>query len=169
MTPLRYLAHYPETLQQQVQQLIAEQRLGEWLRHNYPQQHHIGSDNALRDYIMTLKQQYMKKSGPLSKVQFDGKLHIVHNALGTHTTVSRVQGGKLKSKNEIRIGSMFKRAPEPLLRMISVHELAHLKEKQHDKNFYALCQHMLPNYHQLELATRMWLTEVELNGHPYQK
>ena len=84
-----------------------------------------------------------------------------------HTYVSRVQGNKLKSKNEIRIGSMFKKAPEALLNMIVVHELAHLKEKNHDKAFYQLCQHMLPNYHQLELMTRIYLTEFESNGNIY--
>jgi predicted metal-dependent hydrolase len=36
-----------------------------------------------------------------------------------------------------------------LLRMIVVHELAHLKEKDHDKAFYQLCCHMEPDYHQL--------------------
>ncbi|WP_298441523.1 YgjP-like metallopeptidase domain-containing protein [uncultured Ferrimonas sp.] len=167
MTPLKYLSHYPDSLQQQVQQLLRERRLGEWLRRNYSKPHQITSDGALREYIMAMKQQYMKKSGPLAKIQYDGKLHIVHNALGTHTTVRRVQGSKLKSKNEIRIGSLFKQAPEPMLRMIAVHELAHLKEKQHDKNFYALCEHMLPQYHQLELATRMWLTELERHGNPF--
>ncbi len=45
--------------------------------------------------------------------------------LGTHTYVSRVQGNKLKGKNEIRIGSLFKKTPEPFLQMIVVHELAH--------------------------------------------
>ncbi|WP_035387071.1 M48 family metallopeptidase [Ferrimonas senticii] len=165
---LKYLAHYPESLQQQVQQLIDSERLGPWLLSHYGKRHQISSDGALRDYVMALKQQYMQRSGPIAKIQFDGKLHIIHNALGTHTTVSRVQGGKLKSKNEIRIGSLFKQAPEPMLKMIVVHELAHLKEKQHDKNFYALCEHMLPQYHQLELATRMWLTARELGCDPFK-
>ena len=84
-----------------------------------------------------------------------------------HTYVSRVQGNKLKSKNEIKIGSVFKKAPQALLNMIVVHELAHLKEKEHDKAFYKLCQHMLPNYHQLELMTRIYLTELENNGSIY--
>ena len=85
-----------------------------------------------------------------------------------HTYVSRVQGNKLKSKNELRIGSVFKKAPEALLKMIVVHELAHLKEKEHNKAFYKLCQHMLPSYHQLELMTRIYLTELERNGCIYQ-
>jgi len=38
-----------------------------------------------------------------------------------------------------------------------VHELAHLKEKEHNKDFYQLCQHMLPDYHQLEFDARLFL------------
>jgi predicted metal-dependent hydrolase len=60
-------------------------------------------------------------------VAYDNKLHVLHNALGTHTTVSRVQGTKLKAKREIRVASVFKDAPAEFLKMIVVHELAHLK------------------------------------------
>ncbi|WP_232538627.1 DUF45 domain-containing protein [Chromobacterium phragmitis] len=35
--------------------------------------------------------------------------------------------------------------------------MAHLKVRDHDKAFYQLCQHMLPNYHQLEFDLRLWL------------
>jgi len=34
----------------------------------------------------------------------------------------------------------------------------HLKERDHDKAFYQLCQHMEPNYHQLEFDCRVYLT-----------
>ena len=44
--------------------------------------------------------------------------------------------------------------------------LAHLKEPQHDKAFYALCQHMEPDYHQLEFDLRLWLTALEVEGKP---
>ncbi|MEO8922011.1 MAG: YgjP-like metallopeptidase domain-containing protein, partial [Caldimonas sp.] len=101
-------------------------------------------------------------AAPLSKVQYDPTLHVVRQALGTHTTVSRVQGNKLKAKREIRVASLFKRAPEPFLKMIVVHELAHLKVRDHDKAFYALCTHMEPDYHQLEFDVRLWLTAREL-------
>jgi predicted metal-dependent hydrolase len=69
-----------------------------------------------------------------------------------------VQGGKLKSKNEIRIASQLKQLPLPLLRMVVVHELAHLREKDHNKAFYQLCQYMEPAYHQLEFDLRLYLT-----------
>ena len=86
------------------------------------------------------------------------RLSIEHHALGLNTAISRVQGGKLKAKKEVRISSFFKVAPEPFLRMIVVHELAHLKERNHGKNFYQLCQYMEPDYHQLEFDCRVYLT-----------
>ncbi len=92
---------------------------------------------------------------------------MLHQALGLHSFVSRVQGGKLKAKNEIRIGSVFKSVPLEFLRMIVVHELAHLREKQHDKAFYKLCEYMEPNYHQLELDTRIYMTYVDYAGTLY--
>ena len=108
------------------------------------------------------KNQFLKKSAPLSQIKYDDKLHVIKNALGTHTYIARVQGNKLKSKNEIRIGSLFKKTPEPFLNMIVVHELAHIKEKDHNKPFYQLCQHMLPDYHQLELDLRIYLTQIDM-------
>lgn len=160
MTPeLTYLRHYPSAILQQVQQLIEQGRLQQVLQQRYPEPiHAIQTDKALYELTMALKQQFLKSSAPVSKVVFDGKLHVIRNALGTHTQVSRVQGHQLKSKNEIRIASTLKKLPFPLLRMVVVHELAHLKEKDHNKAFYQLCEHMEPQYHQLELDLRLFLT-----------
>lgn len=47
--------------------------------------------------------------------------------------------------------------------MIVVHELAHLKEQDHNKAFYKLCEYMLPGYHQLELDLRLFLTYREVS------
>ena len=166
---LTYLAHYPESIQQKIQQLIDNNQLGNWLRTRYSQCHTIGNDSKLRAYAMTHKNRYLKKAQPLSKVIYDPKIHIVNHALGLHSYVSRVQGDKLKSKNEIRISTLFKNTPEPFLNMIVVHELAHLKEKQHNKAFYQLCQHMLPDYHQLEFDVKVYLTELENTGYVFAR
>jgi len=56
------------------------------------------------------------------------------------------------------VAALFKDAPAPMLQMIVVHELAHLKVREHDKAFYALCEHMLADYHQIEFDTRLYLT-----------
>ena len=73
-----------------------------------------------------------------------------------------MHGRKLKTKHELRVASVFKKAPEPFLHMIVAHGLAHLREKDHNKAFYRLCQHILPDYAQLEFDTRLWLTWLEL-------
>lgn len=157
---LKYLAGYSPSLQQQVQQLIDSNRLGAWLEQRYPAQapHLIQTDAALYDYTQRLKQQHMRSSGPISKVFFDTRMHVIDNALGQHQFVSRVQGSKLKRKNEIKVSALLKTLPEPLLRMVVVHELAHLREKEHNKAFYQLCQYMEADYHQLELDLRLFLT-----------
>ncbi len=158
---MKYLQGYPATIIAQAQQLLTSHQLKPWLLAKYPQPHNIRSNQALYDYTQALKSRYMKQSQPITKVVYDDKISTLHNALGLHSTVSRVQGGKLKAKKEIRIASVFKQAPEAFLRMIVVHELAHLKEKDHNKSFYQLCTYMEPDYHQLELELRLYLTLLD--------
>ncbi len=147
--------------------MLEEKTLSKYLLSKYPKPHNITNDKVLRSFVMNLKNQYLKKSSPLSKIKFDDKIHVINNALGLHSFVSRVQGNKLKSKNEIRIATVFKSAPEEFLQMIVVHELAHLKEKEHNKAFYQLCQHMLPSYHHIELDLRIYLTQIDSFGNIY--
>ncbi len=162
--PPNYLAGYSPDLIAQIQPLITAGTLGQHIRRRYPEAHVVRTDRALYDYVGELKARYMRSAEPLSKVAYEPRLQLVHQALGTHTTVARVQGGKLKAKREIRVASLFKDAPAEFLRMIVVHELAHLKERDHAKPFYALCCHMEPAYHQLEFDTRLWLTALALEG-----
>ena len=161
---MKYLAAYPAALRAEVAQLIAHDRLADWLRKRYVHTHDIRTDRALYDYVSGLKNGFLRNAEPLSKVTFDNKLHVIRNALGTHTTVSRVQGNRLKAKREIRVASLFKEVPIEWLRMIAVHELAHLKERDHDKAFYQLCAHMEPHYHQYEFDLRLYLTHLEGGG-----
>lgn len=157
MTPPNYLAGYPDSLQQQARELLASGRLGTYLERKYPQSHGVQNDKALYDYVSGLKSRYLKKTAPLSQVRYDSKLKVLKQALGMHTYQSRVQGSRLKAHNSITVSALFREAPPEFLRMIVVHELAHFKEKEHNKAFYQLCCHMEPDYHQLELDTRLWL------------
>lgn len=160
--PLKYLGGYPPHVLQQVQQLIDQGKLGEVLARRYPEQHEVRSDTALYEYVMDFKNRYLRNADPITKVAYDNKLKVISHALGTHTMVSRVQGGKLKAKREIRVASLFKQTPPEFLKMIVVHELAHLKEREHDKAFYQLCMHMEPNYHQYEFDLRLHLTWADV-------
>ncbi len=159
-----YLSGYPVSLVTQVQSLIEQNRLADLLLKKYPQAHGVRTDSALYDYVLELKNEYLRNAGQLSKVAFDSKIHIIKNALGTHTTISRVQGAKLKTRREIRVAAVFREMPPEFLRMIVVHELAHMKERAHDKAFYQLCQHMAPEYAQLEFDLRAYLTYLDMGG-----
>ncbi|MFT4927808.1 MAG: putative metal-dependent hydrolase [Phenylobacterium sp.] len=164
---LKYLSAYAPQVTNQVEHLIETKQLAKFILDKYPDSHNISASRPLYDYTMAIKNDYLRKSGPLSKVVYDDKIHVIKDALGLHTFISRVQGKKLKAKNEIRISTLFKRVPVEFLRMIVVHELAHLKEKAHDKAFYQLCQHMEPDYHQLEFDLRVYLTQLEIGGPLY--
>ena len=161
-----YLAGYPAHLREPVLALIEQQRFAERLLKRYPRAHEVRSDGALYDYVQALKADTMRSAAPLSKVCFDSKLHVIRNALGTHTAISRVQGTRLQAKREIHIATLFRAVPEEFLRMIVVHELAHFKESDHNKAFYKLCEYMMPGYHQVEFDLRVYLTYRDLQGKP---
>ncbi len=105
MQQLTYLAGYPEQVTAQISTLVAEQRLGAVLLKRFPRAHEIKTDRALYDFTMELKNQFLRKAPPLSKVTFDSKINVIHHALGLHTFISRVQGAS--SKRKTRSGSAW--------------------------------------------------------------
>ena len=161
-----YLSGYPPSVGAVMADPQGRQAVLQRLRAQHACTHAVRTDAALRAYADALRVRFMRRAPPLSQVRFDNRLQWVHNALGTHASVSRVQGQRLVNKREIRVAGIFRTMPDRLLRMIVVHELAHLKEREHDRAFYALCEHMEPQYHQLELDLRLALTLVELTGEP---
>jgi len=166
MPALKYLAAYSDQTRAQVAALIDQNQLGAVLQQRYPRAHGIRTDKALFDYVQDLRSEFLRNADPINKVAYDNKIQVIEHALGLHTAISRVQGSKLKAKREIRIATVFKQVPLELLRMIAVHELAHVKEKQHDKAFYKLCCYMEPNYHQYEFDLRLVLTHLDTAATP---
>ncbi|WP_238139439.1 YgjP-like metallopeptidase domain-containing protein [Roseateles aquatilis] len=155
---MKYLQGYSPSLIAQAQRLLDDGELAPLLARKYPEMHEVRSDKALFDYTQALKQRFMRNAGPIALVCYDAKLKVIQHALGTHTRQSTVQGSRLKTRREIRVATLFREAPAEFLKMIVVHELAHLKELEHDKAFYALCHHMEPAYGQLEFDVRLWLS-----------
>jgi UTP pyrophosphatase len=163
---MNYLIGYSEEIKTQLGLLISQNKLSDVLQQKYSALHDIRTDKALYSYVLDLKNSFLRNAQTPSKVMFDNDIRAIQRALGLHTAISRVQGGKLKAKNEIRIASLFKQVPIEFLKMITVHELAHLKEKDHNKAFYKLCVSMEPDYHQIEFDLRLYLTHLDLLGKP---
>jgi predicted metal-dependent hydrolase len=160
--PMRFIAAYPAGVLAQVRELVETGQLAAHLDRRYPARHTVQTDRALYEFTAQIKQDCLRSAPPIHKVAYDAKIDVVHHALGLHTAISRVQGGKLKAKKEIRVASLFRDAPPEFLRMIVVHELAHLRESDHNKAFYRLCEFMEPRYHQLEFDTRLFLVRREI-------
>ena len=164
----KLINHYPQNIIDDVKHLIKSNKLDSYINKKYANKHNISSDKALYKFTNDIKNEYLKKY-QINKVLFDSKINVINNALGLHTFISRVQGNKLKAKNEIRISHIFKDTPKEFLEMIVTHELAHLKVKEHNKAFYKLCTHMLPDYGQLEFDLRLYLINKELKNNNYYK
>lgn len=158
MVPLPYLAGYPQELVSEAERLLESGELGARLAERYPGRHEVRSSKALHAYVRELKARVMRHAPPLDRVVYDDKLQVVENALGLHTRTAHPHGKKVHKRREIRVSSVFKDLAPEFLRMIVVHELAHVKHADHDRDFYRLCLHMEPDYHQLELDLRLWLT-----------
>lgn len=161
MNKIDYFQGYPQHIKDRFELMIKNGQMKSYLLKKYPVGHQINSDKHLYEYTNEIKQNFMKKSPPISKVKYQKQKDLIRNALGTHTFVSRNHGGKLKSKHEIRIAESLKNAPLEMLRMLVVHELAHFKEKDHNKAFYNLCEYMQPNYCEVEVDTLLYLSLVD--------
>ena len=161
---LPYLSGYAPSLQNQVRDWLLAGKAGDWLLRKYPQAHAVRTDRALYDYVDALKARYLRNAGQLHKVAYDSRIHVVRNALGLHTRRAIAHGSRLNARHEIHVAAMFKQAPDAFLRMICVHELAHLRIMDHDKAFYQLCVHMEADYHQLEFDVRFYLSDLDQGG-----
>jgi len=64
----------------------------------------------------------------------------------------------------VRVAGLFKDVAPEFLRMIVVHEMAHMKHADHSRDFYMLCTFMEPEHHRLELDLRLLLTVEDDRG-----
>lgn len=87
---MKYLTAYSYDVQAQVRILIETQKLGELLLKKYSTTHTIRNDKALFDYVMALKNEFLRGADPLSKVAFDSKLESYSTCPGhAHHGVTR--------------------------------------------------------------------------------
>jgi len=161
MAKIDYFQGYPDNIRDHFNHLMKNGHIKSYLLKKYPVGHQINTDKQLYEYANKLKQKFMKNSPQIDKVKYIKQKDLILNALGTHTFISRNHGGKLKSKHEIRIAESLKNAPEEMLQMLVVHELAHFKEKDHNKAFYNLCEYMQPNYCEVEVDTLLFLSLID--------
>ena len=167
MPDLSALSGYPPELLRQVESLLSQpDGLSSRLLDRYPHAHGLRSDRQLYDFVEQFRARHLRSAGRIAKVVYDSKVQLAYQALGLHVRSTKVHGAQLKARHDIRIAALFRDAPPPFLSMIVVHELAHLRHPDHDRAFYQLCAHMEPDYHQIELDVRLYLTHLAAGGGP---
>ncbi len=154
---LSFLESCSDKVQDKIRTIIEDDGLEAYLEDLYPENHSINTDKALFAYAQEIRKKYMKKAKPAHKVVFDESDDTVYNALGDNINDLILADNGHKIKNVIRIASLFKSAPAELFHMVVVHELAHLKEREHGKNFFRLCHYMDDDYDQHEFDLKLFL------------
>lgn len=56
------------------------------------------------------------------------------------------QWGSCSGKNVLSFNTMIMKLPQDVIQYIIIHELAHIKHKHHQKDFWQLVEHYLPDY-----------------------
>lgn len=154
---LSFLEEYSQEEQSEIRSLMEEGKLESYINARYPEKHDIITDKALFTYTQGIRKKYMKKCPPAHKVVFDDKNETAYNALGDKDNELILTDNGHKIKNVMRIASLFKTAPAELFYMVVVHELAHLKDREHSRNFYRLCEHMDNDYYEHENDLKLYL------------
>jgi len=157
MAEFKRLNGYSSEIINFARQLVADNELGPYLLKKYPVAHDIMTDSALYDYALRLKAGFLRDAPSVNKVAYDENLE--QRTLAIFAPIQR----------EIKVDAVFKHAPLEFLRMLLLHELAHLKEPAHDEAFYRLHGSMIPDYVQLHLDINLYLTYLDLGGEELYK
>ena len=65
---------------------------------------------------------------------------------GVHITSARKRLGSCSSKNSLNFSYMLMLYPPEAIEYVVLHEIAHIKEHNHSKRFYALIERYMPDY-----------------------
>lgn len=68
--------------------------------------------------------------------------------LGVKITSARTRWGSCSGKNNLNFSFLLMLVPQPALDYVVVHELAHIREKNHGAGFYREIERYLPDYKQ---------------------
>ncbi len=73
---------------------------------------------------------------------------------GVRITAARKRYGSCSGKNSLCFSCFLMNAPEEAVDLVVVHELCHIREKNHGPGFYALLEHYLPDYRERKKLLR---------------
>jgi predicted metal-dependent hydrolase len=106
------------------------------------------------------KELFVKWYRKRAKEVFEERVHFWSSRFGLTPTGITITSawqryGSCSSKNRLSFSWRLLMAPYPVIDYIIVHELAHIKEKNHSRNFWQYLEGLMPDYE----TQKRWLRE----------
>ena len=103
--------------------------------------------NTLERVIDTFyKEEAIRTITPMVKL-WSEKMQLFPSNIGFRR--AKRQWGSCSSQNSLSFNFYLMKLPLPIIEYVVVHELSHIKEKNHSQKFWALVEKFLPNYREL--------------------
>lgn len=98
------------------------------------------------------KKEFIKTALP--RLEYYAQKHqLIFNQI--RFKAQKTRWGSCSAKNNINLNYLLMMAPMSVINSVIAHELAHIKHKNHSKDFYALLKKMMPDYRD----TDTWLKQ----------
>ena len=116
-----------------------------------------------KDYLKEARDVFIHWYKREAKEKIEGRVHYFNNRLqlfpkGLRITSAKYRWGSCSRDSRLSFSWRIIMAPLNVIDYVIIHELIHIKEKNHSKRFWTYLETILPNY----MEHRFWLKE---NGH----
>ncbi|MGY6275846.1 M48 family metallopeptidase [Methylomonas sp. MgM2] len=118
-----------------------------------PESHQDDSSKLIRRVLENWMRQQIRQQATQLIAQHSVKYQLVPRQLRIKTQKTR--WGSCGPKNDINLNWLLMLAPPDILEYVVVHELCHIKHKNHSKHFWQLVAEHIPDY----LQHRQWLKQ----------
>ena len=117
--------------------------------------HYKDIDKILQQ-IYSLYRDEAKSKLPHIVQEYAQKMQLFPNKITFRKT--KRQWGSCSATNNISLNTMLAKLPIDVVKYVIVHELAHIRHKNHQKEFWALVKRYMPNYKQLQNELKTYTT-----------
>ena len=108
--------------------------------------YHQYDEILFQKHIDTFYKKEAKEFVPLLAEKWSRQMALAPTDIRFRKT--KRQWGSCSGKNILSFNTMMMKLPQDVIQYIIVHELAHIKHKHHQKSFWKLVEHYMPDYKQ---------------------
>jgi predicted metal-dependent hydrolase len=112
--------------------------------------------DKIHQQIYNLYKEEAKSKLPQIVQEYTNKMQLFPNKITFRKT--KRQWGSCSATNNISLNTMLAKLPIDVVKYVIVHELAHIRHKNHQKEFWALVCKYMPKYKQLQNELKTYTT-----------